>query len=202
MEVHPIYGTYELFRHFYALPPAKDGDGHDVAAVRGVLGSLLGMMQAGTTYIGVATDHVIESFQNRMWLGYKTGQGVEPELLAQFPLLEERRSARSESWCGRWRSIYVYHFNGSPYSEDLSTTILTLARYRLLSYSAKQRVEVVADSDLSSPDRVGVGHQFSPIRPCYGNGHSDIGDAGNIGKFSLKYIDLSLLCIHLGSGRW
>jgi 5'-3' exonuclease len=89
MEVHLIDGTYELFRHFYALPSAKDNEGHEVAAVRGVLGSLLSMMQAGTTYIGVATDHVIESFRNRMWPGYKTGQGVEPELLTQFLLLEE-----------------------------------------------------------------------------------------------------------------
>jgi len=89
MEVHLIDGTYELFRHFYALPSARDSKDREVAAVRGVLGSLLGMMQAGTTYIGVATDHVIESFRNRMWPGYKTGQGVEPELLTQFPLLEE-----------------------------------------------------------------------------------------------------------------
>src|SRR5580704_17174467 len=89
MEVQLIDGTYELFRHFYALTSAKDSEGREVAAVRGVLGSLLGMMQAGATYIGVATDHVIESFRNRIWPGYKTGQGVEPELLAQFPLLEE-----------------------------------------------------------------------------------------------------------------
>ncbi len=89
MEVHLIDGTYELFRHFYALPSARDSEDREVAAVRGVLGSLLVMMQAGTTYIGVATDHVIESFRNRMWPGYKTGQGVEPELLTQFPLLEE-----------------------------------------------------------------------------------------------------------------
>ena len=89
MEVHLIDGTYELFRHFYALPSAKDDKGQEVAAVRGVLGSLLGMMQAGTSYIGVATDHVIESFRNRMWPGYKTGEGVDPELLSQFPLLEE-----------------------------------------------------------------------------------------------------------------
>jgi 5'-3' exonuclease len=89
MEVHLIDGTYELFRHFYALSSAKDREGREVAAVRGVLGSLLGMMRAGTTYIGVATDHVIESFRNRMWPEYKTGQGVEPHLLAQFPLLEE-----------------------------------------------------------------------------------------------------------------
>jgi 5'-3' exonuclease len=89
MKVHLIDGTYELFRHFYALPSAKDCEGREVAAVRGVLGSLLGMMQVGATYIGVATDHVIESFRNRMWPGYKTGEGVELELLAQFPLLEE-----------------------------------------------------------------------------------------------------------------
>jgi 5'-3' exonuclease len=89
MEVNLIDGTYELFRHFYALPTAKDSEGREVAAVRGVLGSLLGIMRAGTTHIGVATDHVIESLRNRMWPGYKTEQGVEPQLLAQFPLLEE-----------------------------------------------------------------------------------------------------------------
>ncbi len=93
MEVHLIDGTYELFRHFYALPSAKDSEGREVAAVRGVLGSLLGMMRASTTYIGVATDHVIESFRNGMWPEYKTGQGVDPELLAQFPLLEETLNA-------------------------------------------------------------------------------------------------------------
>lgn len=89
MEVHLIDGTYELFRHFYALPSAKDSTGQEVAAVRGVLGSLLGMMRANETYIGVATDHVIESFRNRMWPGYKTGEGVDPALLSQFTLLEE-----------------------------------------------------------------------------------------------------------------
>ena len=89
MEVFLIDGTYELFRHFHALPSAKDSEGREVAAVRGVLQSLLGMMQAGTTRIGVATDHVIESFRNGMWTGYKTGEGVEPALLSQFELLEE-----------------------------------------------------------------------------------------------------------------
>ena len=89
VEVHLIDGTYELFRHFYALPSAKDSEGREVAAVKGVLGSLLGMMQVRVTYIGVATDHVIESFRNRMWPGYKTGEGVDPALLSQFPLLEE-----------------------------------------------------------------------------------------------------------------
>jgi 5'-3' exonuclease len=89
VEIHLIDGTYELFRHFYALPSAKDSEGREVAAVRGVLRSILGMMRAGKTYIGVATDHVIESFRNRMWPGYKTGEGIDPALLSQFLLLEE-----------------------------------------------------------------------------------------------------------------
>jgi 5'-3' exonuclease len=93
MLIHLIDGTYELFRHYYALPSARDKDGNEVAAVRGVLASVLGMMKAGATHVGVATDHVIESFRNDLWPGYKTSEGVEPELLAQFPLLEEVLSA-------------------------------------------------------------------------------------------------------------
>jgi 5'-3' exonuclease len=93
MQVHLIDGTYELFRHYYALPKVRDSKGQEVAAVRGVLASLMGMLGNGVTHIGVATDHVIESFRNNLWPGYKTGEGVEPELLAQFPLLEEALSA-------------------------------------------------------------------------------------------------------------
>lgn len=89
MKVYLIDGTYELFRHYYALPSARDDDGREVAAVRGVLASVLGMIKEGATHVGVATDHVIESFRNDLWAGYKTGEGVEPDLLAQFPLLEE-----------------------------------------------------------------------------------------------------------------
>jgi 5'-3' exonuclease len=93
MQVHLIDGTYELFRHYYALPKVRDNTGQEVAAVRGVLASLMGMFGSGVTHMGVATDHVIESFRNDLWPGYKTGEGVEPELLAQFPLLEEALSA-------------------------------------------------------------------------------------------------------------
>jgi 5'-3' exonuclease len=93
MQVHLIDGTYELFRHYYALPKVRDSKGHEVAAVRGVLASLMGMLGNGATHMGVATDHVIESFRNDLWPGYKTGEGVEPDLLAQFPLLEEALSA-------------------------------------------------------------------------------------------------------------
>jgi 5'-3' exonuclease len=89
LEIYLVDGTYELFRHYYALPSARDRDGREVAAVRGVLASVLGMIKAGATHIAVATDHVIESFRNRLWPGYKTGDGIDPNLLAQFPLLEQ-----------------------------------------------------------------------------------------------------------------
>src|SRR6202789_1272621 len=93
MEVHLIDGTYELFRHYYALPKVRDSTGREVAAVRGVVASLIGMLGNGVTHIAVATDHVIESFRNDLWPGYKTGEGIEPDLLAQFPLLEEALAA-------------------------------------------------------------------------------------------------------------
>jgi 5'-3' exonuclease len=93
MEVHLVDGTYELFRHYFAVPSARDKDGREVGAVRGVLASVLSMMKEGATHIAVATDHVIESFRNGLWPGYKTGEGVAPDLLAQFPLLEEVLSA-------------------------------------------------------------------------------------------------------------
>jgi 5'-3' exonuclease len=89
MEVHLVDGTYELFRYFYALPSARDNDGNEVAAVRGVVASLFSMLKSGVTHIGVATDHVIESFRNDLWPGYKTGAGIDPDLWKQFPLLEE-----------------------------------------------------------------------------------------------------------------
>jgi 5'-3' exonuclease len=89
VDVYLIDGTYELFRHFYAVPSAREADGREVGAVRGVLTSMLGMINSGTRYIGVATDHVIESFRNRLWSGYKTGAGIDPDLYSQFPLLEE-----------------------------------------------------------------------------------------------------------------
>jgi 5'-3' exonuclease len=93
VEVYLVDGTYELFRHYYALPSARDENGREIAAVRGVLSSLLGMIRGGATHIAVATDHVIESFRNGLWSGYKTSEGVEPDLLSQFALLESVLSA-------------------------------------------------------------------------------------------------------------
>jgi 5'-3' exonuclease len=89
MEVHLVDGTYELFRHHFAVPSHLDPDGMEVAATRGVLGNVLAMLEQGATHVGVATDHVIESFRNELWAGYKTSEGMPPELLAQFPLLED-----------------------------------------------------------------------------------------------------------------
>jgi len=88
LDVYLVDGTYELFRHFYAMPPHSNERGEEVAATRGVLGSIVGMLESGVTHIGVATDHIIESFRNDLWPGYKTSEGVDPRLLSQFPLLE------------------------------------------------------------------------------------------------------------------
>jgi len=93
MKVHLIDGTYELFRHFFAVPSAKDVNGQEVGAVRGVMSSVLSMIDAGATHIGVATDHVVESFRNDLYHGYKTSEGVAPELMSQFPILEDSLQA-------------------------------------------------------------------------------------------------------------
>src|ERR1700674_396359 len=93
MNVHLVDGTYELFRHFFAVPAAADMNGQEVGAVRGVLASVLSMIEGGATHIGVATDHVVESFRNDLYPGYKTSEGVAPELLSQFPVLEEALEA-------------------------------------------------------------------------------------------------------------
>jgi 5'-3' exonuclease len=89
MDIYLLDGTYELFRHFFAVPAAADLDGREVGAVRGVLGTVLSMIERGATHLGVATDHVVESFRNDLYPGYKTSEGVAPELLSQFPTLEE-----------------------------------------------------------------------------------------------------------------
>lgn len=89
MRVHLVDGTYELFRHFYAVPSAFDTRGREIGAVRGVLRSVLSMIEQGATHLGVATDHIIESFRNNLYPGYKTGEGIAEALYSQFPILEE-----------------------------------------------------------------------------------------------------------------
>lgn len=89
MDVHLVDGTYELFRYFFALPSHVTADGREVGATRGAVGTVLQLLEEGATHVGVATDHVITSFRNDLWPGYKTGEGVDPSLTQQFPLLEE-----------------------------------------------------------------------------------------------------------------
>jgi 5'-3' exonuclease len=91
--VHLVDGTYELFRHFFGQPPRAGSDGVEIGAVRGVLSSVVAMLGDGATHIGVATDHVIESFRNDLWPGYKTGSGIDPLLRSQFIPLEEALDA-------------------------------------------------------------------------------------------------------------
>lgn len=93
MDVHLVDGTYELFRYHFALPSHVTDDGREVAAARGVAGSVLTMLEEGATHVGVATDHVIESFRNDLWPTYKDGSGVQPDLLGQFGLVEDLLSA-------------------------------------------------------------------------------------------------------------
>ena len=89
VRVHLVDGTYELFRHHFGAPKATDAAGQPVGAVRGVVGSLLALLERTATHMAVATDHVIESFRNDLWPGYKTGDGIDPDLLAQFHPLED-----------------------------------------------------------------------------------------------------------------
>jgi 5'-3' exonuclease len=88
MDIHLVDGTYELFRHHFGAPSHVTADGREVAATRGVVGSMLSLLEDGATHVGIATDHVIESFRNDLWPGYKSSAGMPRELLAQFPLVE------------------------------------------------------------------------------------------------------------------
>jgi len=94
MQVHLVDGTYELFRQFLAPRPGhRDADGIEVGATRAVVGSVLGMLESGATHLGVASDHIIESFRNDLWDDYKTGAGIDPELYGQFEMMEEALDA-------------------------------------------------------------------------------------------------------------
>ena len=122
MDVHLVDGTYELFRYHFAVPPPRQDDGSRSAPTRGVVGSMLMLLEDGATHVGVATDHVIESFRNDLWPGYKTARAWTRELLAQFPLLEEALDARSASRCGRWSSSRPTTRSARPRGSPRPTT--------------------------------------------------------------------------------
>ncbi|MFM8971873.1 MAG: 5'-3' exonuclease H3TH domain-containing protein [Actinomycetota bacterium] len=93
MDVHLVDGTYELFRHHFALPSRPDADGVEVAAARGVVQTVVMMLEEGATHLAVATDHTVESFRNDLYDGYKTGDGIDPDLFGQFPIVEDALTA-------------------------------------------------------------------------------------------------------------
>jgi 5'-3' exonuclease len=99
MQVHLIDGTYELFRYFFAAPSHVTDSGQETGAIRGVLGSMVGMLEDGATHIGIATDHVIPSFRNDLWEGYKDGSEIDPDIESQFhPLEDVLRAAGFTVW--------------------------------------------------------------------------------------------------------
>ena len=136
MRVHLLDGTYELFRHFYAMPRQADVHGHEVAAIVGLLGSVLGMIEGGATHIGVATDHVIESFRNDLWPGYKTGEGIEPELWAQFHPLEDALRAMG---------VVVW----AMVEFEADDALASAARLAALDAAVEQVIICTPDKDLS-----------------------------------------------------
>jgi 5'-3' exonuclease len=89
VDVHLLDGTYELFRHHFAVPSRLDADGVEIAAARGVVSTVVMMLEEGATHLAVATDHTVESFRNDLYEGYKTGEGIDPDLFGQFPILED-----------------------------------------------------------------------------------------------------------------
>lgn len=136
MNVHLIDGTYELFRYFYAVPSARDVDGQEIGAVRGVVASVFSMIEAGATHVGVATDHVVESFRNNLYPGYKTSEGVPPELLSQFPVLEE---ALQQAGIVVWPMVYY----------EADDALASAAAKAALDPNVKQILICTPDKDLS-----------------------------------------------------
>jgi 5'-3' exonuclease len=136
MDVYLIDGTYELFRHFFAVPAAADANGQEIGAVRGVVTSVLSMLERGATHLGVATDHVVESFRNDLYPGYKTSEGVAPELLSQFPILEEALEAMGVVV---WPMVYY----------EADDALASAARKAAQDDGVKQVLICTPDKDLS-----------------------------------------------------
>ncbi len=136
MDVYLVDGTYELFRHFFAVPSVKDATGQEVGAARAVVRSVKGMIDHGATHIGVATDRIIESFRNDLYPGYKTGEGIAPELYSQFPILEAELEAMG---------VLVW-----PMVEFEADDALASAAVKAATYTEADRIVICTpDKDLS-----------------------------------------------------
>src|SRR6266850_2360836 len=143
--VHLIDGTYELFRHFYGLRRFNKGEDRPFGAVIGVLNTVLQMIETGATHVGVATDHVIESFRNALWAGYKTGEGMDPLLYAQFQPLEEALRALGvpPASIPDWLALVGDSADGYPGLPGWGarSAAAVLARYRHLEHIPKLATE-------------------------------------------------------------
>ena len=160
MIVHVVDGTYELFRHFYGLRRFNKGKDRPLGAVSGVLQTVIQMLEQGATHVGVATDHVIESFRNGLWKDYKTGEGIEPALLAQFHPLEKALAAMGVAV---WPMIELEADDGSR-PKIRGSTKFASGPWTRISPSASWTTE--------SCRRTGLRRRFWMPRVCAGNSAS------------------------------
>lgn len=173
LNVFLIDGTYELFRHFYAVPSVSDAAGREVGAVRGVVGSLLSMLEEGVTHMGVATDHSVESFRNKLWPGYKNGEGIDPILFQQFQPVEE---ALSDLGLVVWRMVEweaddaLASAAARAYEDDRVEQVFICTPDKDLSQCVRDRRVVQFDR------RAGVIYDSEGIRTRFGIGPESIID--------------------------
>jgi 5'-3' exonuclease len=149
MQVHLVDGTYELFRHYFAVPSSQDANGKEVGALGGVLQSVTMLLRDGATHVGVATDHVIESFRNQMWEGYKTGEGIDPALLSQFHPLEDALEAMGVAV---WRMVELEADDGMASAAHLAAADPRVERI-LLCTPDKDLSQCVRDERIVQFDR-------------------------------------------------
>jgi 5'-3' exonuclease len=173
MNVHLVDGTYELFRHFYGAPPATDADGRERGAVIGVVTSMLGLLEEGATHLGVATDHVIESFRNDLWPGYKTGEGIDPVLWAQFGPLEDALRAMGVVV---WAMVEVEADDALAAAADRAATDPAVTRVVVASPDKDLAQCVVGDRVVQLDRRSGIVRNADGVREKFGVGPGSIPD--------------------------
>jgi len=165
MQIHLVDGTYELFRFYYAVPEHHDADGIDVGAVRGVVQSMIELLESGATHLGVATDHIVESFRNDLWAGYKTGDGIDPVLFAQFPLLEDALRALGVAV---WAEIELEADDALASAVAVATSDPRVERVSICTPD-KDLAQCVADPKVAMLDRrKGVRLDEAAVKAKYG----------------------------------
>ncbi len=173
MHVHLIDGTYELFRHYFAVPASTDAFGREIGAVRGVVGAVVGMIESGATHIGVATDHVIRSFRNDMYAGYKTGDGIEPDLAAQFEPLEEALVALGVAV---WPMIELEADDGLAAAASRAAEDARVERVWICSPDKDLAQCVAGDRVVQLDRRTGQARNEGGVREKFGVGPASIPD--------------------------